>query len=257
MPSVCASCGREFSAKSRRRTCSKACALLAQADAAKRAANSTRIVATCRHCGSGFSRKKHGGDKRMFCSRPCSDQYRKRQSDVRKGLLAQAQSRRREQRLEQVRNRGAEEALKVEARKASLTKPCGECGVVFVAKQIRVSKCATCAKKLARRTTQHRRRAIHGRATRHEQRAKRLGLPRVYSISPVKLFDRDGWHCQICGKRTPKRLQGKQQADSPTIDHIIPFAAGGGHTWDNVQCACHACNHAKGSSVLGQLRLAV
>jgi 5-methylcytosine-specific restriction endonuclease McrA len=33
---------------------------------------------------------------------------------------------------------------------------------------------------------------------------------------------------------------------APTVDHIIPLASGGTHTWGNVQLACAACNSAKG-----------
>jgi 5-methylcytosine-specific restriction endonuclease McrA len=33
------------------------------------------------------------------------------------------------------------------------------------------------------------------------------------------------------------------------------LAAGGAHTYRNVQCACHSCNQAKGAKVVGQLRL--
>ena len=31
----------------------------------------------------------------------------------------------------------------------------------------------------------------------------------------------------------------------PTLDHIIPLAKGGTHTWNNVQCACAMCNSEK------------
>jgi 5-methylcytosine-specific restriction endonuclease McrA len=34
---------------------------------------------------------------------------------------------------------------------------------------------------------------------------------------------------------------------SPTIDHIIPMAKGGGHIWDNVQVAHAICNSTKGA----------
>jgi 5-methylcytosine-specific restriction endonuclease McrA len=33
---------------------------------------------------------------------------------------------------------------------------------------------------------------------------------------------------------------------APTVDHIIPLARGGSHTWDNVQLAHHLCNSLKG-----------
>jgi 5-methylcytosine-specific restriction endonuclease McrA len=45
---------------------------------------------------------------------------------------------------------------------------------------------------------------------------------------------------------------------SPTVDHIIAISLRiKGHTWDNVQCACWACNVAKGAKAKGQLRFAI
>jgi 5-methylcytosine-specific restriction endonuclease McrA len=95
-----------------------------------------------------------------------------------------------------------------------------------------------------------------GRPKNHEQRARRAGVPRVYNIKPAWVFERDGWRCQLCGVRTPKRLRGTRDDRAPELDHIIPIAAGGGHLWENVQCSCRKCNIAKGAKPLGQLRLA-
>ena len=53
------------------------------------------------------------------------------------------------------------------------------------------------------------------------------------------LFSRDGNHCQFCGKRFPT-------ADL-SIDHILPQSRGGAHTWENLVCACIACNSRKGN----------
>lgn len=98
----------------------------------------------------------------------------------------------------------------------------------------------------------------HRRGQNHpESRARRAGVPYVYGIKPEQVFERDGWRCQLCGCKTPKRLRGKNKLTSPELDHIIPFAAGGGHTWDNVQCACRRCNGKKNASPRGQLRLSI
>jgi 5-methylcytosine-specific restriction endonuclease McrA len=90
-----------------------------------------------------------------------------------------------------------------------------------------------------------------------ESRARHAGRVVAYGIKPLLVFERDGWRCQLCGVRTPKRLRGTQDAAAPEIDHIIPLSKGGGHTWDNVQCACKRCNNTKSDTILGQLRLAV
>ena len=65
-----------------------------------------------------------------------------------------------------------------------------------------------------------------------------------------------GWRCQVCGVSTPKSLRGKLVDRSPELDHRVPLAMGGSHTWDNVQTACRKCNAAKGAHrVVGQMNL--
>lgn len=61
---------------------------------------------------------------------------------------------------------------------------------------------------------------------------------RVWKVPPVnrrEVLRRDGQACQYCG--STKRL---------TLDHVIPRAQGGAHTWDNVVTACERCNSFKG-----------
>lgn len=74
-------------------------------------------------------------------------------------------------------------------------------------------------------------------------------------VSPLKVFARDNWRCQLCGVSTPQSLRGKHKPNSPELDHVIPLALGGEHTWANLQCTCRACNGAKGSRPLGQIGL--
>ena len=63
-------------------------------------------------------------------------------------------------------------------------------------------------------------------------------------VEPRIIFERDGWRCKYCNKTTPPELQGKQQPDSPTLDHVIPIGGGhkGSHTYQNCQCLCRVCN---------------
>jgi 5-methylcytosine-specific restriction endonuclease McrA len=39
------------------------------------------------------------------------------------------------------------------------------------------------------------------------------------------------------------------------LDHIVPLAKGGTHTWNNVQCTCRRCNAGKAAKVIGQMLL--
>lgn len=88
----------------------------------------------------------------------------------------------------------------------------------------------------------------------HRRRARLHGVE-TESISPREVFVRDGWICQLCHQPTPQRLIGTRSPQRPTLDHIVPIAKGGAHTYQNVQCACSQCNCRKSAHVKGQFRL--
>jgi 5-methylcytosine-specific restriction endonuclease McrA len=52
------------------------------------------------------------------------------------------------------------------------------------------------------------------------------------------VFARDGQKCQYC------------YAPAENLDHVIPRAKGGTHTWENVVASCKPCNARKGDSLL-------
>jgi 5-methylcytosine-specific restriction endonuclease McrA len=52
------------------------------------------------------------------------------------------------------------------------------------------------------------------------------------------IFARDGNRCQYCGHRFP--------TSELSLDHVVPRALGGQSTWENLVCACTACNARKG-----------
>ena len=75
-------------------------------------------------------------------------------------------------------------------------------------------------------------------------------------VNVFKVFRRDNWHCQICGKITPKKNRGTRYSNAPELDHRIPISKGGGHLYSNVQCACRKCNGLKSNNNnLGQIPL--
>jgi 5-methylcytosine-specific restriction endonuclease McrA len=52
------------------------------------------------------------------------------------------------------------------------------------------------------------------------------------------ILARDGHRCQYCGRRLPSAQL--------SLDHVNPRSRGGRTSWDNVVCACLACNVKKG-----------
>jgi 5-methylcytosine-specific restriction endonuclease McrA len=52
------------------------------------------------------------------------------------------------------------------------------------------------------------------------------------------LFARDGNVCQYCGHSFP--------TSELSLDHVVPRSRGGDTSWENVVCACVACNVKKG-----------
>jgi 5-methylcytosine-specific restriction endonuclease McrA len=52
------------------------------------------------------------------------------------------------------------------------------------------------------------------------------------------IFARDNNQCQFCGKKFP--------TSELSLDHVVPRSQGGGSTWENIVCACVACNVKKG-----------
>ena len=49
---------------------------------------------------------------------------------------------------------------------------------------------------------------------------------------------RDGHQCQYCGRHFP--------IHQLSLDHVLPRSRGGPTTWENIVCACLACNVRKG-----------
>jgi HNH endonuclease len=74
-------------------------------------------------------------------------------------------------------------------------------------------------------------------------------------IDPFKVFDRDGWRCQLCGIKTPRNRRGTHYHNAPELDHILPVSKGGWHSYMNTQCACKQCNMKKNNKPRGQMQM--
>jgi 5-methylcytosine-specific restriction endonuclease McrA len=128
------------------------------------------------------------------------------------------------------------------------TRPCKRCGAPTVGTLEIVRCCRRCKAEAARQARQ----TESGKAVRRIHKAKRRAVERgldAERIDPIKVFERDGWRCYLCGIDTPRNLRGTCDPAAPELEHVIPLAAGGQHTWANVRCACRRCNSRKGASL--------
>jgi 5-methylcytosine-specific restriction endonuclease McrA len=73
-------------------------------------------------------------------------------------------------------------------------------------------------------------------------------LPRqTVKFNRRNIFARDNNQCQYCGKKFP--------TSELSLDHVVPRSQGGQSTWDNIVCACVACNVRKGGRTPKQAHL--
>jgi 5-methylcytosine-specific restriction endonuclease McrA len=64
-------------------------------------------------------------------------------------------------------------------------------------------------------------------------------------IDRLSVFERDNWICYLCNQTIDSTLRFPDRM-AATIEHIIPLALGGTHTYDNVAASHALCNFKKG-----------
>ena len=217
---VCNHCKKRYVARPDSRQgkhfCSRDCSFAAVAMRKPGPKCSVRFC-DCVECGKAFATKKRASI--------CSDECRASQASRRARKAAE------------------------EAHKEAADIECVCCGVRFCRLYGEKSKvCSDACRSLLRKADKRK------RGNSHRKRAKLYGVT-YEPVDPFKVFERDGWRCQMCGHKTPKRLRGTLNPKAPDLDHIIPMSKGGAHSYRNTQCLCRACNGAKSNEVIGQLRL--
>jgi len=156
---------------------------------------------------------------------------------------------------------------------------CSMCDTLFVPKQMKPFAVRFCSKKCGRRfravrLTQHKaatlqracihcgidlpptmrtdakfcsarcNSAAHAVTRKMSQRARRARTPGDPLVERNAIAKRDNYCCGICGGHVDMRLRHPDPM-SPSIDHVIPLARGGGNDMDNLQLAHLACNLSK------------
>jgi len=274
---ICPECGKEFTGR-KRKYCSRDCMWEYQRKERKEKSEAKRRR-ICKWCGkefimSWYSGKGGRGETKegQFCSRKCKNIARKYNNPnliyldgirVRVGskckiyynhcrvcgnLFANRYSSKEYCsdeckeiiHLKNMRNKYWNDRIKKESFR------CEECGKYVVLKYGNRRLKRFCSKKCCNRN--------NGRIVRHVRRARKHN--NGYEVfNPIDVFKRDGWRCQLCGVKTPKKLRGTIKDNAPELDHIVSLANGGEHSMRNTQCLCRKCNHSKGIKTLGQLRL--
>lgn len=88
---------------------------------------------------------------------------------------------------------------------------------------------------------------INSSTARHARRVRMVGPDgEIERIDPHTIYERDGWMCQLCHKPIDPAMKWPDY-QSASLDHIVPLAANGTHTSDNVQAAHLICNIQKGA----------
>lgn len=209
----------------------------------------------CEGCGKQFHPKKYRYIR--FCSRKCFSEALKKKI-VRPANFGKSIKKPKEPRkcsrcglaLDKPRVLMHDACKRVYIPAPRTVSGCTDCGAsIYGTKAKRI--CEKCSRKRHRAAqTANGKRA----AQRKARKIKKRGVT-VEIVNDLHVLQRDGWRCQLCGVKTPKRLRGTFEDRAPEVDHIIPIACGGEHSYRNVQCACRKCNLAKGFVPLGQQRL--
>lgn len=213
----------------------------------KRKSKSPLRPVACCGCGITAPRRMRADEAGRYCSRECHAYARERvgaeiDALYRIGNRARYQVRKAEPLPDHVMAEvmALRRIRRNKERKIRTERGCTACGVPVVGLLNWPRTCKQCKAEARRK---------QARISKASRRARIKGRQRD-PIDPIAVFERDGWHCYLCGIATPRELRGTLQPNAPELEHKLALANGGTHTWDNVACACRKCNGLKGTSLL-------
>lgn len=205
---------------------------------------------------------KSNRDEGKYCSSDCYSEWKANLSREKLALRRIGNNWRKPQPIQkslvQIEGESLRRIAKWKPGDSPTVRPCRDCGSKAKGLGERSRKCVQCHEqrkaehRAAARKTENRKR--HKRIYKSRRRAIERGI-HADRIDPLKVFARDKWTCHLCGIKTPERLRGTYEPRAPELDHVVPLAAGGTHTWGNVKCSCRQCNGMKSDKAMGQLGL--
>lgn len=245
----CEQCGEEFGGNQpRKRFCSERC---------RKRAEDARPISTvyrCEGCEAEFRPKRT--DRTRYCSRDCSFAHgaaHKRAILTRMERYPPAPKPDTSE-VDAIRRMGRSMPaslgrLRVMAgRRLRSRKPCLACSSPIGVGRAGSGGADYCSSRCAKLSPAYREAKRAARLARKiRQRAAR-----VETVLPLKVFERDGWRCHLCGGLTIKAKRGSYHNKAPELDHIVPLSKGGDHSYRNTACAHRVCNIAKSDRVVGQ-----
>lgn len=128
---------------------------------------------------------------------------------------------------------------------------CPICGKLFIPSVVGKQQ-RYCSEKCRNRAAEHKKRPV-----KDAKRRSRIAVRCDNNITIQALYKRDNGKCWLCGELTSLddatvSEQGAFIAGDyyPSIDHVVPLAKGGAHTWDNVKLAHRICNSRKRDKII-------
>ena len=252
---TCVQCGTLFEADRKKKICGEECKRARALEASRKRKGSiplderkalrrSHAQKACALCGQSFLPTNYTKDgEQQYCSRECAANRTVEQTAKRRLIEKEAATYRKwamgygrgihRHRFRRWRERASQ--------------PCIDCGCpvgVARTKTYPASRCGSCAAKERNRQSR-----ISGK-----KREARLRGVTVEAVDPIKVFERDGWRCYLCGCETPKGKRGTYDDDAPELEHIIPVSRGGEHSYANTACSCRSCNAAKGDLTVEEFR---
>lgn len=256
----CKICGTQFDAiRETQVTCSEKCREKWRSKNRIRTVKPmASITYTCKYCGKDYHPKTK--DRMTYCSRECAYADKKAKPKVKilhkckcvvcgKEFEGRANSKCCSDDCKKEIARRKQKEYWDTKKAASIvnehvTKICKECGKTFTTNTF-ADRRLFCSEKCLKKNGRHSQAGILSRKLNNQTRRARLRGAKVESFNSIEIFERDGWHCQLCGEVVDKGLSHPHSL-SPTLDHIIPLAKGGSHERENVQLAHFICNSRKG-----------